>query len=220
MEKGIAPSILSADFGHLARDIQAAEEGGARYIHVDVMDGLFVPNITIGPLIIEAARRATSLPLDTHLMIVEPERYVEAFASAGADIITIHAEASSHIHRILEQIHSLGCKAGLALNPLTPLEYLRDALPYLDLALIMSVNPGFGGQSFIQHSLERLSTLTAWRDEINPACAIEVDGGVTKDNIAMIASSGADIFVVGSAVFNTSDTIQKNIQLLRSLVSK
>lgn len=210
----LAPSLLSADFGCLAEQIRDAEAAGVDYIHVDVMDGQFVPNITIGPLIVKAARAATSLPLDVHLMIVQPERYLADFARAGADILTIHPEATPHAHRALQHIRELGCKAGMAINPLTPNEYLRDALPYLDLALIMSVNPGFGGQSFIESSLGKIAQLRAWRDTINPACEIEVDGGVKTQNIRSIAEAGVDVFVAGSAIFNSAG-IGENVRSMR-----
>lgn len=212
----IAPSILSADFGQLENQIKEAEEAGVDYIHVDVMDGHFVPNITIGPLIVEAARRATKLPLDVHLMIMQPEIFLEDFAKAGADIITIHPEATPHSHRALQQIKELGCKAGMAINPLTPNNHLRDALPYLDLALIMSVNPGFGGQSFIPTSLEKIVELKKWRDEINPECEIEVDGGVKVHNIAEITKAGCDVFVAGSAIFNDKSSVATTVSEMRS----
>lgn len=212
----LAPSILSADFGNLSRDIKEAEEARVDYIHIDVMDGQFVPNITIGPLIVEAARKATELPLDVHLMIVNPQEYLSDFAKAGADIITIHLEATPHAHRALQQISEMGCRAGMAINPLTPIEYLRDALPYLDLALIMTVNPGFGGQSFIETCLGKIAQLKAWRDEINPECEIEVDGGVKANNINRISDAGADVFVAGSAIFNGQASIMDNVIELRA----
>lgn len=212
----LAPSILSADFGNLSRDIKEAEEAQVDYIHIDVMDGQFVPNITIGPLIVEVARRSTELPLDVHLMIVNPQRYLSDFAKAGADIITVHSEATPHTHRVLQQISELGCKTGMAINPLTPIEYLRDALPYLDLALIMTVNPGFGGQSFIETCLGKIVQLKTWRDEINPECEIEVDGGVKANNINKISDAGADVFVAGSAIFNSQASIMDNVIELRS----
>lgn len=214
----IAPSILSADFGQLATQIQEAESAGADYIHIDVMDGQFVPNITIGPLIVQAARRATSLPLDVHLMIVEPQRYVEAFAQAGADIITIHVEATPHAHRAVQLIHKLNCKAGLALNPFTPISYLQETLSEIDLALVMSVNPGFGGQAFIPSSLERIAKVKTWRDASNPQCKIEVDGGVNLDNAKPLAEAGVDILVAGSSIFNFQG-IKHNIQAFKSLLA-
>ena len=211
----IAPSILASDFARLEEQIQEAERAGAELIHVDVMDGQFVPNITIGPLIVEACRRSTEQPLDVHLMIVQPERYIEAFAQAGASSITVHAEATPHVHRALQMIHDAGVEAGLALNPLTPLDVYRDALPELELALIMSVNPGFGGQSFIPGSLERLRTLAGWRDERNPDCQIEVDGGINTRTAAEAVAAGAEILVAGSAVFNDSGTVTENLGALK-----
>jgi ribulose-phosphate 3-epimerase len=212
----IAASILASDFGRLAEQIQEAELGGAEVIHVDVMDGRFVPNITIGPLIVEACRRATDLPLDVHLMIVEPERYVERFIAAGADWLTVHAEATVHLHRTLELVRDAGAKPGLALNPLTPLAVLREALPELDLALLMSVNPGFGGQRFIPGTLERLRTVRAWRDEMNRSCRLEVDGGINRDSVAAAVSAGAELLVAGSAVFDPRAAVAENISGLRA----
>lgn len=180
------------------------------------MDGRFVPNITIGPLVVEACRRATDLPLDVHLMIIEPERFVQDFANAGADGLTIHAEATPHVHRTLQMIKEAGVRTGLAVNPLTPLTVYREALPYLDLALIMSVNPGFGGQTFIETSFERLRTLKAWKKELNPECELEVDGGVKPDNLADVVAAGAEVVVAGSAVFSPFDKVEENVQALRS----
>ncbi|HEX7002975.1 MAG TPA: ribulose-phosphate 3-epimerase [Trueperaceae bacterium] len=211
----IAPSILSCDFSRLGEQIREAEAAGADLIHVDVMDGRFVPNITIGPLIVEACRRSTELPLDVHLMIVEPERYIDAFAAAGATNITVHAEATPHVHRALQMIHDAGAGAGLAVNPLTPLEVLGEALPDLDLALVMSVNPGFGGQSFIRGALGRLAKLAEWRDELNPACTIEVDGGMNGSTAAGAVEAGAQILVAGSAIFNEQGSIARNLAELR-----
>ena len=214
----IAPSILSSDFGHLAEQIREAERAGASLIHIDVMDGRFVPNITIGPLIVEACRRSTDLPLDVHLMIVEPERYIESFAAAGASNITIHAEATPHVHRALQLIHASGANAGLAVNPLTPLGVFIEALPELDLALIMSVNPGFGGQSFIPGSLGRLKTVREWRDNLNLECAIEVDGGINRETVSDAVGAGAEILVAGSAIFNDDGTIAENLGALKTAV--
>ena len=211
----LAPSILAADFSRLGDQIRAAENAGADLIHIDVMDGQFVPNITIGPLIVEACRRVTTLPLDVHLMIVNPERYIPDFATAGANNITIHAEATPHIHRALQQIHTHDINAGLTINPLTPLIYFKEALPDIQRALIMSVNPGFGGQSLIPSSLERLRQLRTWRDELNPACDIQVDGGVNASTIRAVLDAGADVVVAGSAVFKGED-ISSNIQALRN----
>ncbi len=215
----LAPSILSADFSRLGEQIKAAEEGGADYIHIDVMDGHFVPNITIGPLIVQACKRVTRLPLDVHLMIENPERYLEGFAEAGADIITIHAEATPHVHRALEIIRKSGAKAGLAVNPLTPLSVFREALPFLDLALIMSVNPGFGGQEFIETSLMRIITLADWREDLNPNCEIEVDGGIDRVSAPRTVEAGAKVLVAGSAIFNGINSIQENIAAIRQSIS-
>ena len=211
----LAPSILAADFARLGEQIAAAEEAGADMIHVDVMDGHFVPNITLGPLVVEACKRATDLPLDVHLMITEPERYVEVFAAAGADSLTVHTEATAHLHSTLQLVKKTGAKVGLALNPLTPLNVVENALPYLDLVLIMSVNPGFGGQTFIEASYERLRTVAAWRRDTNPACELEVDGGVGADNITRVLEAGAEIVVAGSAVYKPYDRVAENIKTLR-----
>jgi len=203
--KKVAPSILSADFSRLGDEIRAVEAGGADYIHVDVMDGHFVPNITIGPLVVEAARKVTGLPLDVHLMIADPDRYVPAFAEAGADIIVVHAEASLHLHRTVQLIRSLGKKAGVALNPATPLQCLEYVLEELDLVLLMTVNPGFGGQSFIEACLSKIHALRGMLDKRGLEAELEVDGGVKTDNIERISHAGADVFVAGSAVFGSRD---------------
>jgi ribulose-phosphate 3-epimerase len=201
----IAPSILSADFARLGAEIQAIEAGGADYVHIDVMDGHFVPNITIGPLVVEAARRVTNLPLDVHLMIENPDRFIPDFARAGADLITVHIETVPHLHRTVQLIKSLGKKAGVSLNPATPVSSLEVILDDLDLVLIMSVNPGFGGQSFIPSSLAKIEALRSEIDRRGLQVEIEVDGGVKTDNIAAIAAAGASVFVAGSAVFGTAD---------------
>jgi ribulose-phosphate 3-epimerase len=214
----IAPSILSADFTRLGEQIRAAEDAGADYLHIDVMDGQFVPNISIGPLVVAACRRVTEMPLDVHLMIDRPERFLPEFAEAGADIITIHAEATVHLHRTLRHIRELGVRAGLAVNPLSRLDVYLDALPLLDLALVMSVDPGFGGQSFIDSSLERLRTLRDWRNELNPECIIEVDGGINPLTAPMAVSAGADLLVAGSAVFNDTGSVSQNIGALQASV--
>lgn len=203
--KKIAPSILSADFSRLGEEIRAVEAAGADYIHVDVMDGHFVPNITIGPLVVAAARKITNLPLDVHLMIENPDRYIADFAAAGADIIVVHAEASIHLHRSIQLIKSLGKKAGVSLNPATPLNYLEYVLADLDLVLLMTVNPGFGGQSFIEEAIPKIRALRAMLDKRGLEAELEVDGGVKIDNIARISHAGADVFVAGSAVFGSSD---------------
>lgn len=201
----IAPSILSADFARLGEEIKAIDAAGADYVHVDVMDGAFVPNITIGPLIVDAIRPVTELPLDVHLMIENPDRYIPDFAKAGADIIVVHAEAATHLHRTIQLIKSLGKKAGVSLNPATPLSALEIVLPDIDLALLMTVNPGFGGQSFIENCLPKISQLRQMIDALGKPIELEVDGGVKIDNIARVAAAGADVFVAGSAVFGTDD---------------
>ncbi len=201
----IAPSILSADFSRLGEEIKAIDHAGADYIHVDVMDGHFVPNITIGPLVVDAIRPVTELPLDVHLMIENPDQYIPDFAKAGADIIVVHAEAVRHLHRTVQLIKSLGKKAGVSLNPATSLSVLDIILPELDLVLLMTVNPGFGGQSFIASSLPKIAELRRHIDALGLPIELEVDGGVKVDNIEQIARSGADVFVAGSAVFGASD---------------
>jgi len=203
--KKIAPSILSADFCRLGDEVRAVEAAGADYIHIDVMDGQFVPNITIGPPVVSALRKVTSLPLDVHLMIAEPDRYIPDFAAAGADIIVVHAEASTHLHRSIQLIRSLGKRAGVSLNPATPLNCLEYVLADLDLVLLMTVNPGFGGQSFIEACLPKIHALRAMMDKRGIEAELEVDGGVKVDNIARISHAGADVFVAGSAVFGSSD---------------
>ncbi len=211
----LAPSILTADFTRLADDIAAAEQAGADYLHLDIMDGNFVPEISFGPAVVKAIRRITELPLDVHLMVAEPERHIGSFAAAGADILTVHAEATVHLHRTLSLIHEHGIQAGLAVNPLTPLDVFLQALPLLDLALVMSVNPGYGGQAFIDFTPARLETLRSWRDELNPECIIEVDGGVNTVTAPLVASAGADLLVAGSSVFNDKGSVASNLRALR-----
>jgi ribulose-phosphate 3-epimerase len=212
----LAPSILSADFAALGEAVRACEAGGADLIHVDVMDGHFVPNLTMGPATVAALRRVTRLPLDVHLMVERPETFLEAFAQAGADVLTVHAEATPHPHRAIQRIHQLGLKAGLALNPGTPLEFFEPLLPELDQALLMSVDPGFGGQEFLPSSLPRLKRLKELRDRLNPLCRIEVDGGIHPGTIRQAAQAGAEILVAGSAIF--SGDIVENIAALRRLL--
>ncbi len=212
----IAPSILSADFARLSDEIGGIEEGGAEWVHVDVMDGHFVPNITIGPLIVDAARRSTNLPLDVHLMIENPDHYVEAFVKAGADIVTVHQEACTHLHRTIQKIHELGAKAGVALNPGTSLEAIRDVLPYLDLLLVMSVNPGFGGQSYIEASTAKLGRARAMLDEVGSDAELEVDGGVGVSNVEEIVNAGASVVVAGSAVYGHPDGAAAGVRAIRS----
>jgi ribulose-phosphate 3-epimerase len=213
----IAPSILSADFARLGEQVREAEEGGADWIHVDVMDGHFVPNITIGPLIAEAARRSTRLPVDVHLMIQHPERYLEAFAKAGADYLTVHVETCPHLHRTVQQIRELGVKAGVTLNPATPVEALGEILPYVDLVLVMSVNPGFGGQSYIPTSTAKVARVRRMIDALGRGAEVElqVDGGVAPDTIAEVAGAGATVVVAGSAVYNRRAPVADNIRALR-----
>ena len=201
----LAPSILSADFSRLGEEIKAVEKAGADVIHIDVMDGHFVPAITIGPLVVKAARKVTKLPLDVHLMITEPDRYVQDFAEAGADWITVHAEACVHLHRTLNAIRKLGKKAGAVLNPATPLAALEYVLEEVDLVMLMSVNPGFGGQSFIASTLCKCRKLRAMLDQVNPAAGIEIDGGISPKTIKAMAEAGANIFVAGSAVYGQPD---------------
>jgi ribulose-phosphate 3-epimerase len=199
----IAPSILSADFGRLAEEVKAI--GSADYVHVDVMDGHFVPNLTIGPIVIEAVRRATTLPLDVHLMIEDAERYIAAYAKAGADLIGVHAEASPHLHRTLGQIRDLGKKPCVVLNPATPLEAIENVLGDVDQVLIMSVNPGFGGQKFIPSALDKIAKLRRMIDARGLTVDIEVDGGITVHNIAEVCAAGANVIVSGSGVYGTKD---------------
>ena len=206
MSVRIAPSVLSADFGRLAEDIARCEDGGADWIHVDVMDGRFVPNLTFGAKVIETLRRLTKLPLDVHLMVVEPEKYFDAFAAAGASVLTIHQEAAPHLHRQLHRIRELGCRAGAAINPSTPVDTLRDVASDLDLLLVMSVNPGFGGQKFIEGAVEKIARARQLLTAAGSSAAIEVDGGVTRDTIAKCWRAGADTFVAGNAVFTAPDT--------------
>jgi len=211
----IAPSILSADFARLGDEVVALERGGADWAHVDVMDGRFVPNMTIGPLVVKALRRVTKLPLDVHLMIVEPERYVADFAEAGADIITVHAEACHHLHRVLQQIRALGKKAGVSLNPHTPEDVLRYVLDLTDLVLVMSVNPGFGGQEFIPAVLPKIQRLKQMIDASGKKIHLEVDGGIKPGTARPVIEAGADVLVAGSAVFGAKDYAQ-SIKALRA----
>jgi ribulose-phosphate 3-epimerase len=218
MSVRIAPSILSADFAHLDEEIARCVEGGADWIHIDVMDGQFVPNLTFGAKVIESVRRLTKLPLDVHLMVVEPEKYFESFVGAGADVVTIHQEASPHLHRQLTRIRELGAKAGVALNPATPIELVRDVVDAFDLLLIMSVNPGFGGQSFIASSPDKIRRARAMLDNAGSHAVLEVDGGISRDTIATCWRAGADTFVAGQAVFGAEDP-KGEIGVLRSLCS-
>ncbi|MCC6604231.1 MAG: ribulose-phosphate 3-epimerase [Anaerolineae bacterium] len=217
----IAPSILSADFARLGEQVRQAVEAGARYIHVDVMDGHFVPNITIGPLVVKALRPlATELQavLDVHLMIANPDRYIVDFAEAGADIITVHVEACPHLHRTIQAIHEQGVKAGVTLNPATPLVTLEEILPDVELVLIMSVNPGFGGQSYIPASTDKIRRLRQMLDAIGSTADLEVDGGIKPHNAAEIVAAGANVLVAGSAVFNDKQPIAQNMAAFREAI--
>jgi ribulose-phosphate 3-epimerase len=217
--KLIAPSILSADGGRLGDEIAAVEKAGADWIHVDVMDGHFVPNITMGPAIIKALRKTTKLPFDVHLMIKNPDSYIASFADAGADYITVHVEAASHLHRTVELIKKAGKKAGVSLNPATPLSSVEEILPDIDLLLIMSVNPGFGGQQFIQSSLAKIKRAAAVTAKLPQKPLLEVDGGINLQNIAAIARAGTDVLVAGAAVFGTADYAQ-TIAALKAAANK
>ncbi|WP_314065120.1 ribulose-phosphate 3-epimerase [uncultured Vagococcus sp.] len=213
----IAPSILSADFANLERDIVLVEKAGADYIHVDVMDGQFVPNITLGPNVVSAIRPVTKLPLDVHLMIMNPERYVDDFAKAGADFIVVHQESTLHLHRVLQMIRNAGVKAGVVINPATPVSAIKEVLPMVDLVLVMTVNPGFGGQAFIPECLSKIKELADLRKELELSYEIEVDGGVAPETAKLCAEAGADVFVAGSYVYN-SDSPKDRIQALRDAI--
>lgn len=204
----IAPSILSADFANLQRDIQEVEQGGADYIHIDVMDGHFVPNITIGPLIVEAVRPVTKLPLDVHLMIENPDQYIPAFAKAGADIISVHVEACRHLHRTIQLIKAQGVKAGVVINPATPVESIIPILADVDLVLLMTVNPGFGGQAFISSVLPKIKQVRSLIEEQGLSVEVEVDGGVNAETAALCVEAGANVLVAGSAIYQKQDRKQ------------
>jgi ribulose-phosphate 3-epimerase len=209
----IAPSILASDFARLAEEVGRVERGGADFVHVDVMDGHFVPNITIGPPVVAALKRVTSLPLDVHLMIADPDRYLEAFVEAGAAIVTVHAEACRHLHRTLTRIRQLGAKAGVSLNPATPVETIKDLAGEFDLLLIMSVNPGFGGQHFITHSLQKIRQARTMLTNAGVAADVEVDGGVDTTNAAALVEAGATILVAGVSIFGTPDPAEATRRL-------
>lgn len=215
-KKILAPSILSADFTRLGEAVRTVDQSPAQWVHLDIMDGQFVPNISYGFAVVEAARRCTQKTLDAHLMIVEPDRYLSRFAKAGADIITVHYEACPHLHRTLQAIRELGVKAGVAINPHTPPELLRDVLPYADLALLMSVNPGFGGQKFIETSWGRLQRLVELVRAENPSTLIEVDGGVGAGNAQRLWEAGANALVAGNAVFGAKEPTEAIHTLLQS----
>jgi ribulose-phosphate 3-epimerase len=211
----LAPSILSADFAHLGEQIDEVARAGADYVHVDVMDGHFVPNITIGAPVVASIRRATALPLDVHLMIEHPERYISQFAQAGADIITVHVEASAHLHATIRLIKDLGAKAGVSLNPPTPLAVIEEFLPHVDLVLIMSVNPGFGGQSFMPETLPKIADMRKLLNNRELHAELEVDGGINADNAPDIVEAGADILVAGNSIFGAQEGISEAIRRLR-----
>ena len=212
----LAPSILSADFGHLADDVARAERGGAALLHLDVMDGHFVPNLTIGPVVVKAVRRATRLPLDVHLMIENADHYLDAFADAGANWISLHVEALPHLERAVAHLRGRGVKAGAALNPSTPLSSLEEILPELDYVLVMSVNPGFGGQSFLPGSLDKVRRLRETLRQRGLSAKIEVDGGVDEDNVKSLVDAGADVLVAGTAVFGRGDPESSARRLLEA----
>lgn len=211
----IAASILSADFARLGEQIAEAEAAGADYIHVDVMDGHFVPNITAGPMMVEAARRVTTLPIDVHLMIEKPERYLARFADAGATLLTVHVETCPQLHRTVQQIHELGVKAGVTLNPATPLFTLEEILPHVDLVLLMTVNPGFGGQEFIHSSLSRIKRLREMLDEAGFQAELEVDGGINPHTAPQVVAAGARVLVAGAAIFDTGLSVRESVARLR-----
>lgn len=216
----IAPSILAADFARLGDQVREAEAAGADYIHVDVMDGHFVPNITLGPVVVEAIRPLTRLPLDVHLMIAAPDRYLADFARAGANILTVHQEASVHLHRTVQAIHHLGVKAGVAINPATPLPHLEEILPFADLILLMTVNPGFGGQAFIETMIPKIARLRRMIDERGLQCELEVDGGISPETAPRVIAAGAHVLVAGSAIFRTKEPVATAIRKLREATER
>ena len=216
--KIIAPSILNADFGHLSQQIRSAELGGADWIHCDIMDGRFVPNLTFGPVIVETVRKITKLPIDVHLMIKDPDSLIERFVKSGADWITVHQEEVVHLDRTLTNIHDLGAKAGVALNPSTPVSMLSEVLHLVDMILVMSVNPGFGGQTFNTNSLKKIRELAALREKYSANFLIEVDGGIGLDNIKELSSEGCDVFVIGSAIYGSDNVTAATVEL-KNLIS-
>lgn len=216
----IAPSILAADFTRLGEQIADAEAAGAHLIHVDVMDGRFVPNITMGPLVVEAARRSTRLPLDVHLMIVEPERYVEAFAEAGANRITVHIEASPHLHRTLQSIHAVNCVAGVALNPHTPPSHLSEIMHLADVILVMTVNPGFGGQTFLPETLPKIARLRQMISDSGRQIDLGVDGGMDTSTVRLAVDAGANVLVAGSSIFSEQFSVRDGVDAIRMALAK
>ncbi len=216
-QRKIAPSLLSCDFTNLKEEIAAIEKAGAHLLHLDVMDGHFVPNLTIGPFIVEAIRRCTKLPLDVHLMVEEPQKYIDPFIKAGANMISFHQEVVSAPQKLFDSIKGRGCKTGLALNPDTPLEKIKSFLPHLDFVLVMSVHPGFGGQKFIETSVSKIQELQKWRTTHHLSFEIEVDGGIKTENIDQVAKAGANIFVSGSGIFKTPD-YQKTISAMKAKI--
>lgn len=216
----LSPSILSADFSNLLMDIKTVEEAGVELLHIDVMDGHFVPNITIGPVVLKSIRKVTDMICDVHLMIENPGDYVEAFKDAGADILTIHYEGTHHIHRVIQSIKSHGMKAGVSVNPGTPLNVLEEILPDVDLVLVMSVNPGFGGQKLIENCLEKVAYLKQVRNRLNLDFIIEIDGGVKDYNVKAVVDAGTDLIVAGSAIFNDKRTIGENVDAFRKAINE
>jgi ribulose-phosphate 3-epimerase len=214
----IVPSILSADFTRLGEQVRAVEQAGARRIQIDVMDGHFVPNITMGPMVVEAVRGCTKAILETHLMISNPQDYIETFAKAGADVIIVHQEVSPHLHRTLKLIHDAGKKAGVAINPSTPVFMLQDMLPFCDLILVMTINPGLGGQAFIPETLPKIRTLHQMLQQRNLTCDIEVDGGINEQTIPQVVQAGANLLVAGSAVYNNKESVEQALAKLRKAI--
>jgi ribulose-phosphate 3-epimerase len=219
IEKRIAPSILSADFGHLARQIEMVETAGAQMIHVDIMDGHFVPNLTIGPVVVQWIRKVSKLPFDVHLMITDPDSYIEDFAKAGANLISVHFETCRHLNRTLQHIKAQKCQAGVVLNPASPVEWLEDTLEDIDFVLLMSVNPGFGGQKFISRALKKAEKLRRMREERNLQFAIEMDGGIGPANLREVLTAGVDWFVAGSAIFQSKDP-QETVRQMNAVLQE
>jgi ribulose-phosphate 3-epimerase len=216
----LAPSVLAADYARLGEQVQEVAAAGADYIHVDVMDGRFVPNISVGPLVVEALRRVADLPLDVHLMIEEPERHIEAFAQAGASILTVHPEASAHLHRLVQMIKGLGVRSGVALNPASPLALIEEVLAEVDLVLLMTVNPGWGGQQFLRSVLPKMRRLRRMLDEQGLAAELEVDGGITAETAPLVVEAGARVLVAGSAVFRHTDGVARAMALIGESVAR